>query len=84
MTWRLQLKGKPARGTEATFAWSKLFRIVLVCLGWGGEKVSRGGSEHGCAQDAFEISVDSTLLKFSVPSYPLLSASQWRQAFLQC
>lgn len=46
MTQGLQLKGKPARGTDATFAWSKLCRIVLfVWVGWGGEKVSGGGQD---------------------------------------
>lgn len=70
MNWRLQLKGKLARGTDATFAWSELFRIVLVCLGWGGKKVSRAGSGHGCAQDAFQVSVDSTLIKIQCALIP--------------
>lgn len=79
MTQGQQLTGKPARGTDATFAWSKLCRIVLVCLGWVGRgEGKQRGSGHGCAQDAFQISLDSTLLKFNVPSYPLLSTSQWR------
>lgn len=79
MTQELQLAGKPAGGTDATFTWSKLCRIVLVCLGWVGRgEGKQKGAGHGCAQDAFQISEFHSALKFDVPSDPLLSTSQWR------
>lgn len=54
--------GKPARDTDATFAWSTLCRIVLVCLGWVGKgEGKQKGSACGCMQDAFQISLNSTL-----------------------
>lgn len=71
MTQGLQLKGKPARGTDVTFAWNKLCRIVLVCLGWVGRgEGKQRGSGHGCAWDAFPISLDSTFIKIQCALIP--------------